>query len=109
MADTDTVEAAGFWTQFIDEQPPLTTAYAEFERAFALGKKAALDSRERELEQYREALKVYSDVCSNCHSVASLHDEKGQVDMMDEMGLMICGKPEYPAATALKGKEEGNS
>lgn len=60
-----------------------------------------------DLATARQGLEHYADICSTCLSPRDTHDENGQVDMLDEIGRMICGKPEYPAQQTLDkiGKE----
>ena len=60
-----------------------------------------------DLATAKQGLEHYADICSTCLSPRDTHDENGQVDMLDEIGHMICGKPEYPAQQTLDkiGKE----
>ncbi len=48
-----------------------------------------------------EALEQLADICINCGFMRSDHDENGEVDYMDERGMMLCGKPVYPASDVL--------
>lgn len=47
--------------------------------------------------ELREVLGHYVDTCITCGSLKAEHDENGLVDMMDAIGKMVCGHPEYPA------------
>ena len=53
------------------------------------------------IEVMRTALEHFDGICSTCLSAQDAHDENGEVDMMDEIGRMVCGTPYYPATDAL--------
>ena len=60
-----------------------------------------------DLATAKQGLEPFVDVCTNCLCYREQHDANGEVDMLDEIGQMICGKPEYPAQQTLDkiGKE----
>lgn len=60
-----------------------------------------------QLEATRAALAHYEHICIECLSPQDEHDENGLVDMMDEIGRMICGNPKYPAKAILSDDKAG--
>ena len=54
-----------------------------------------------EIARLRTVLERFANVCDTCGHPSQSHDEEGYVDMMDEYGMLICGKPYYPAQEAL--------
>lgn len=49
-----------------------------------------------------KTLEIFEDVCINCLNPSGSHDDNGEVDMIDEIGRMVCGNPLYPAQETLK-------
>ena len=69
--------------------------------------KDAYTQLKADLATAKQGLEPFVDVCTNCLCYREQHDANGEVDMLDEIGQMICGKPEYPAQQTLDkiGKE----
>mgnify|MGYP006315961345 CR=1 FL=1 len=95
------------WINYRTPDGTIYSNYVSFEVADLKAFATAYTQLKADLATAKQGLEHYADICSACLSPRDTHDENGQVDMLDEIGHMICGKPEYPAQQTLDkiGKE----